>query len=197
MRTLKGRNPVKRVHIYLVFFICLMLITWEIAPGMARAGEIPTVGSYLPKFQLEGPAEEKERAYLGIGKDRKFSISQVDSGFVLVEIVGVYCPQCHIQAPLFNKLFQTIQKDTVLNRKVKMLAIAVGANPMESAHMKKELHVPFPILVDQKFEIHKLLGEPRTPFTMLIDKNRKVIYVHLGIIQDMDQFFTVIQKAAQ
>lgn len=197
MWAFKGRVSLKRLLIYLVFFMCSLPVIWEIAPVMARAGEIPTVGSYLPKFQLEGPAEEKERAYLGMGKDRKFSISQDVSGFVLVEIVGVYCPQCHIQAPLFNRLFQRIQKDAILSKKVRMVAIAVGANPMESAHMKKELHIPFPILVDPKFEIHKLLGEPRTPFTMLINKNREVIYVHLGIIQDMDQFFTVIQKAVR
>jgi len=147
-------------------------------------------------MQLISPETEKERIYLGI-EGEQFSIDQLDTKILLIEIVGVYCPQCHIQAPRFNKLFYRIKKNKALNQKVKMLAIAAGANPMEVAYLKKESRTPFPVVEDPKFEIPKLLGEPRTPFTMLVAGDREVLYTHLGIIEDIDKFFRQIKKVSR
>ncbi len=166
-------------------------------PIAALSGSTPTPGSYLPEFQLEAPSSEKEKAYLGIGPVATFSINQLNCQLVLIEIVGVYCPQCHIQMPLFNKLFYRIKRDPDMCKKNKMLAVAVGANPTEIAYFKKKHRIPYPVIKDPKFEIHKLLGEPRTPFIMLVSKDKKVVFAHLGVIKDMDKFFLQIKKFIQ
>lgn len=160
----------------------------------AFSGDLPSKGAFLPDFQLEAPASEQERRYLGIGPSPSFSIGQVEGRLFMVEIVGVYCPQCHIQFPRFNNLYHRIMKDPELKGKVKVFAVAVGANPTEIAYLKKESHIPYPVLQDPAFKIHKLLGEPRTPFTMLVNKNREVLFAHLGTMEDMDALYLKIRS---
>ena len=180
--------------IWLILLAGLLLVLSR--PLEATEKSLPFVGSVLPRFQMESPPDEADKKYLGIGKVGKFSLQQVQGQVFLVEIIGVYCPQCHKQAPGFNRLFQRIQKDPRLGSKVKMLAIAAGGSATELGYVKQEFPIPFPIIKDPQYEIHKLLGEPRTPFTLLIDRKGKVLFAHLGIIEDMDSFFNKIAALA-
>ncbi len=176
--------------------VCLILLAGLLLvlprPLAAADKSLPYVGSVLPRFQMETPSDETDKKYLGLGKGGKFTLQQVQGQILLVEIIGVYCPQCHKQAPGFNRLFQQIQKDPRLGPRVRMLAVAAGGSATELGYVKQEFPIPFPIIKDTQYEIHKLLGEPRTPFTMLIDRKGKVLFTHLGIIEDMESFFNKI-----
>lgn len=166
-----------------------------LCPAYGFAGKtILKKGDLLPGFTMKAPASEQDRLYLGIGNKETFSMKDIDARLVFLEILGVYCPKCHIQHPLFNKLFFRIKKDPELFKKVKFLGIAAGANPMEVEYVKKENRIPFPIITDQKYEIHKLLHEPRTPFTMIVTKDGTIEFAHLGIIKDIDELFQKIKK---
>ena len=175
---------------------CGILILCLLA-GLAWADQVPRVGSPLPKFQLKTPAGKEEGNYLGIGHSGKFSVQQVPAPFLIIEILGVYCPLCHTQGPLFNRLFYQIQKDSTLNRKIKMLAIAAGANATEVSYVRQETQIPFPVLEDAKFEIHKLLGEPKTPTTLILNRERKIIFSHVGVIEDINAFYNTIRNLTQ
>lgn len=163
----------------------------------AFSGALPESGSKLPEFRLEVPTSEKDKSYLNIEDAQSFTIDQIDAKLLLLEIVGVYCPQCHIQNPLFNKLFYRIKKNPDMFKKVKIIAIAAGANDMEVEYFKEQYRIPFPVFKDPKFEIHKILGEPRTPYTMILVDDNSVVYTHLGIIEDIDKFFLKIKRLAQ
>lgn len=179
-------------RIVIKFGFCFPLLC--LAAGLARADKIPVAGSHLPQFQLEAPTDREERVYLGVGKAEKLTLRQIPAQLLIVEIIGVYCPLCHTQAPLFNRFFHRMQKDPSLNKQVKMMAIAAGANPTEIGYVKKDLQIPFPVLPDQNFKIHKLLGEPRTPLTLIITKDGKVLFSHVGVIKDMDDFYSKIKS---
>lgn len=43
----------------------------------------------------------------------------------------------------------------------------------------------------------KLLGEPRTPFTLVVDRTGKVLLAHHGIIKDIDRFFDTVKESAK
>jgi peroxiredoxin len=180
-----------------IFSSCAFALIMGSAAAFILAASIPDVGTYLPKFQLKAPALEEERSYLGIGAGETFSINQIKYDLLLIEVVGVYCPQCHIQAPLFNDLFSRIKKNPPIFEKMKMFAIAAGANPTEVSYLKKQYNIPYPVIRDPGFEIHKLLGEPKTPFIMLIKRDEKIVFAHLGVIQNIDAFFLQIQKFLQ
>lgn len=166
------------------------------APARTPAGGLPETGKDLVEFPFNTPATEAEKAYLGIEKAPTFALEDIEAELVLIEIVGVYCPQCHIQFPKMKKLFFRIQKDKPLAGKVKFAAIAMGANSREVAYLRQQFKLPYPVLTDPNFETHKLLGEPRTPFTLLVRRDRKIVYTHLGPIKDMDQFLAQIRKLA-
>jgi hypothetical protein len=191
----QGKNPDLpggRSNLWWIAVGLACLLLGGTQPLAAKDSLIPSAGVMLPKLSLETPADEGDKKYLRLGKGGRFSLQQVDGHLLLVEVIGVYCPQCHKQAPGFNRLYQRIQKDSRLKDKVKFLAVAAGGTATEIAYLRREFSIPFPVIGDARFEVHKQLGEPRTPFTMLLDRNRKVVFAHLGIIEDLDAFFQKI-----
>lgn len=163
-----------------------------IVSGSVSAGELPKKGDSLPVFELQSPAIEKDRAYLGITKPA-FRLADIRTKLLLLEVIGVYCPSCYRQAPIFNNLFNRIEK-SALKGKVKMLALAAGGNQAEIQSLKDQKQYSFPIAPDPVFEAHKLLGEPRTPFTLLLNPEGKVLYAHMGVIEDLDVFWKTITE---
>ena len=176
-------------------FGIILLITGIIGLNTVFAGSLPKVGTSLPEFTIT--ASDKDRSYLGVGAEKEFTFDNIKGRLVLIEIVGVYCPVCHKQFPKMRKLFFQIAKDKALAEKVKFLAITVGGNVNEIAYLKKQFKIPYPVVPDLKFKIHKLLGEPRTPFTILVKNDRKIVYAHLGLIGDFDKFLANIRKLAE
>ncbi len=158
----------------------------------AGAAGLPKKGGTLPAFELPAPASETAREYLGIRGER-FRLADIPGRVLLLEVIGVYCPQCYQQAPLFNTLFSRIEKGR-LKGQVKMLAIAAGGNDTEIKYLTEQVQYLFPIVPDPRFDVHKLLGEPRTPFTLLLDPNGKVLYTHMGVIENIDAFFKLINE---
>jgi hypothetical protein len=160
-------------------------------PRAALGSGLPQKDSSLPAFNLPAPSLEDDQKYLGV-KGPAFQLKDVDCDVLLVEILGVYCPMCYQQAPLFNKLFGRINKKGLGDR-VKMLGVAIGATTMELDYLRKKGSYDYPVVQDESSAVHKLLGEPRTPFTMLVSRDGKVLYTHLGVIEDVDAFFQQIQ----
>ncbi|MBU1398496.1 MAG: TlpA disulfide reductase family protein [Pseudomonadota bacterium] len=158
----------------------------------ASGGEIPKKGDSLAAIKLQPPAAEKERVYLGITK-HAFRLPDIRSKLLFLEIIGVYCPACYRQAPIFNNLYNRIEKSS-LKGKVKMLALAAGGNQMEIQYLNEQKQYSFPIVPDPSFEVHKLLGEPRTPFILLLNPEGKVLYTHMGVIEDLDAFWKTITE---
>ena len=176
--------------------VILWPLLWVVMghPVFTSAGGIPAVGSQLPEFKLETPASVKDQEYLGVKNSAQFSIHNVKAQVSIIEIVGVFCPHCHTQAPLFNTLFHRLKKNPKMDSKIRMMAIAVGTTPMEVAYMKEQLNIPFPLIREPDFATYKVLGEPRTPFTMVVNKDKKIVFAHSGVISDMDNFFAMLQK---
>lgn len=170
--------------------VMLILFSGSLLRTAFCAG-LPQKDSTLPTFNLPAPSLEDDQNYLGV-KGPTFQLKEVACEVLLVEILGVYCPLCYQQAPLFNKLFGRINKRN-LGDKVKMLGVAIGATTMELDYLRKKGSYDYPVVQDESSAVHKLLGEPRTPFTMLVGRDGKVLYTHLGVIEDVDAFFQQIQ----
>jgi peroxiredoxin len=153
-------------------------------------GDLPKKGEILPSLELQAPSSEKEMAYLGI-KGQTFRIGDITCKLLMLEVIGVYCPGCYRQAPLFNTLFNRIEKGK-LKGQVKMLAVAAGGSVPEIQYLNEQGPYSFPVVPDPSFSTHKLLGEPRTPFTMLVDHQGKVLYTHMGVVEDIDAFLKLI-----
>lgn len=170
--------------------LCLVLTALPVA-----AAGLPRKGDVLPLFELASPESEPARDYLGIAAPT-FKLGDVACRVLVLEVIGVYCPQCYRQAPLFNTLHSRIEKGK-LKGQVKLLAVAAGGNANEIRYLNDQIQYAFPVVPDPKFEFHKLVGEPRTPFILLIGPNGKVLYTHMGVVEDIEPFLKVITDLAR
>ncbi|WP_462324666.1 peroxiredoxin family protein [Desulfoplanes sp.] len=153
----------------------------------------PEPGTCLPPISLACPDNPDDIRYLGVDASQDFGPADVRADLILLEIIGVYCPQCYRQLPLFKELHARIQRGKLKNR-VKMLAVAAGGNSSEVDLLVTTQKYPFPVLQDPDYTVHKALSEPLTPFTMLLRPDGTVLYTHLGVIEDIDSFYRTIKK---
>lgn len=173
------------------------LLAWtllSLSPGWVLA--LPAPGDILPDMVMQAPATAEETADLGIVEGQSFRLADLGKPLVLFEVIGVYCPQCYLQAPGFISIQKRLAKSG-LDEKVAVMALAAGGTPMETAYLHEQGNYKMPIVPDPDYSVHKLLGEPQTPFTMVLTKDGEVLFAHLGIIEDMDAFFLALQNLAK
>ncbi|BBD07347.1 peroxiredoxin family protein [Desulfovibrio ferrophilus] len=160
--------------------------------GSAGAMNLPEPGTTLPRFAIPMPPLESDQVYLGVHGD-SFALSDISADVIILEFSGVYCPICHQQAPDVRKLFKRIQR-AGLGDRVKLFSVAGGATQMEVDHVRQQYNAVYPIIRDPDFAVHKVLGEPKTPYTMLLKSDGTVLWAHLGKIADFGEFYTIIQS---
>lgn len=169
------------------------------APVMAADGP-PAEGSVLPELRLPAPGNQEESAYLGIKGQDSFNVSQVKAEVVILEIFSMYCPYCQKEAPHVNELYELIKARSDLRDKVKLIGIGVGNTPYEVSLFKAKYNVPFPLLPDADFSLHKTLGQTRTPYFIAVrinsDDSSKVIYSKPGSIGDPAGFIDLLTRQA-
>jgi peroxiredoxin len=157
-------------------------------------------GQKLPAFSLAVPEDPAHRKYLGLGAGRTFTISQIQARVVIIEIFSMYCPYCQREAPEVNRLYRKIMSNPKLKDKVKLIGIGAGNSAFEVGIFRKRYDIPFPLIADADFTVHKCLGEVRTPYFIAVKiapaGGQKVIFSKLGGIEGVDQFLnTIVERS--
>jgi peroxiredoxin len=183
--------------IFLLILLCLFLsssLLWA-------AGTPPRPGELFPDLSLPIPKNPKEKAYLGLTGDGSFTLVQVKTQVVIIEIFSMYCPYCQKEAPLINELYRAIEEDPGLKGKIKVLGIGVGNSSFEVGIFKKNYSIPFPLFADEDLIFHQTLGGVRTPYFVAVkldkDKTIRVIFSELGSIHKAKPFLQKITKLAE
>ena len=172
--------------------LMMILILFFSASANAETSQ-PEPGKKLVPLRLPAPLDPAGKKNLGLGNPvTEFGISDLKAELILMEVIGVYCPQCFKQAPEFNKLYERLNKGKMKGR-VAMFALAAGGTDPEIEELIQSGQYAFPVVADMKYEAHKLLGEPKPPFTVLCRPDGSVLYTHLGIITDIDTFYAEIK----
>ena len=170
----------------------LLLLLILVFSASSDAGT-PEPGKTLVPLKLTAPADPAGKKNLGLaGPVSEFGISDLKTELILMEVIGVYCPQCFKQAPEFNKLYERLNKGKMKGR-VAMFALAAGGTDPEIEQLIQSGQYIYPVVADTKYEAHKLLGEPQTPFTILCRPDGSVLFTHRGIITDIDGFYAEIK----
>ena len=155
----------------------------------------PAVGDMFPEVKFSVPGESDYRTYLGLAKGDYFSIQDIKTKVVVVEILSMYCPHCQREAPRVNEVYDLIEKDPSLKGKVKLIGIAAGNSTYEKKVFRKRYAVPFPLFEDPDFELHDILGGVRTPYFIGVRIDNgvpRVFYSKLGGFEKADEFLKML-----
>jgi len=179
----------------------LVLFLWVCAiPGGAVGGEsrLLAAGDPFPALTFEDTLSAEGRRYLGLPESGSFSLGDLDAEIIVVEFLNKYCMSCQRQAPIFNRVYRAIANDPQLADKVKMLGIGVGNRTLQVENFRKEKKIPFPIVSDVEFVGYEAVGEPKTPFTVLVHGAKTVVLsTHRGLILSDTEFLEEIRTALQ
>ncbi|MGL1862028.1 MAG: TlpA family protein disulfide reductase [Pseudodesulfovibrio sp.] len=167
--------------------LCLILVS----ASAASASQYPEVGDILPEFTMAPLALEEDAVALGLDSNREFTLADISTPYIYIEILGVYCTVCQQQQPTLTKLYKWLKK-TKLNKQITMLGIAAGGTTMEVEYIRKKDYL-FPVVHDTEFEIYDKIGDTKTPFTLIVDRQGKVLFAHQGIIEDYKAHLKEIQ----
>lgn len=160
----------------------------------------PQAGEAFPALELKAP-EGAGGKYLGLAPGVKsFRLEQVKAQAVLVEVFSMYCTICQAEAPRMNEIYAALQQRGLAD-KLKLLGLGAGNSEMEVGVFRDKFKVPFPLLPDSDYVLHKALGEPRTPLLLLVKlgggQPPAVVMSHLGPLGETKTFLDkVLEKAA-
>ena len=161
-------------------------------PDLVLAQKAPAAGELLVGIQLDAPASEDVRTYLGLTEGGSFDPTNIDGRLLVIEIFSMYCPHCQREAPAVNRLYQAIEGSEALRGRVKMIGIGVGNSAYEVDHFRKHYQIAFPLFPDEDFIVHQSLGEVRTPFFIITDigpnDRGRVLWTGAGHMDKVETF---------
>ena len=189
---------IKKIFMFIfIASICLLLPDF-----LAFADNVkpPKEGSALPLIQLPTPETLEERNYLGIEEEGFFTIPKIKANVVIVYFFSFYCRFCAAQAERVNELYRVIDKDPDLKKKIKLIGIGIGNTPMEVDAYKQTNSIPFPLIPDTDFSIHKAYGEITTPYFFVVrikeDGTHRIVCCTYAF-NDVDEFLQLILNKSE
>jgi hypothetical protein len=180
------------VSICLIFTITVLAGSEDLRHAQP---ELLEVNETILDFPLNGIMCEDDRRYLGCGK-KQVMCSDTDSKFLLLEVFSIYCTQCQRVAPKMKKLYKLIEADPLCRTNFKMIGIGAGNNEHEVKYFRKYYGVPFPLLPDPDYSIHKTLKQPRTPLLLVLKKEMKRLKVQavLALFESQEEHFKQLRE---
>lgn len=160
-------------HLMVLVSLTACLYCFITDDAMAAQSNIMKTGDSVPDIKLKEPLTADEMIYLGFDDKKKSSLRNISADFVWIEIFSIYCPVCQAQASKLGRLYELVNNDSHIRKKLKMLGIGAGNNSNEVSYFKSYYKVPFPLISDPEFKLHKAFKETRTPVILIVDKRSK------------------------
>ncbi|MDO9081747.1 MAG: redoxin domain-containing protein, partial [Humidesulfovibrio sp.] len=125
---------------------------------------------------------------------KTFRLQDLKAKVIVLEDIGVYCAECAKQVNAYNTHYARLAR-RIQAGEVSMFGLAAGGTDMEVENLRKTGIYKYPLVSDEKYQNHKLLREPKTPFTLLVTPAGKVLYAHLGVDEDVEAMLARIKEA--
>lgn len=178
----------------------VMVLFFLLSMGSTAWGSAPQLeaDALWPAISLPVPSDQAQRNYLGVKAGGSFTIGDMPAEVVVVQIFSMYCPICQREAPRVNQLYTLIGRRGSLKQKVKIIGIGAGNSAYEVSFFQRSYSIPFPLFADDDFEIHKKVGEVRTPHFFVLkheqDGKVRLVFAHSGGFKSPESFLQEIIK---
>jgi peroxiredoxin len=123
----------------------------------------PVAGSRAPDFTLKSNS----------GKNLK--LSEFRGQVVMINFWATWCGPCRQEMPLLNRIQEQYRKAGFM-----LLGVNIDDRPEVAQTMARNLGINFPILFDSGKRVSRLYDVNAMPSTLLIDRDGKIRYIHLG-----------------
>ncbi|HMK49743.1 MAG TPA: TlpA disulfide reductase family protein [Thermodesulfovibrionales bacterium] len=136
---------------------------------------------HFPGFSFANSLPKDDQSYLGVSGRKNFSLKNIRGSVIIVEMFNTYCTICPRNVPILNDIYSLIENNPEVRGKIKVISIAIGNTSAEIASYRKAQAVRYPILADPDFALHRLLGDPRVPYTVIVRKGM-IVHTHQGVM---------------
>jgi hypothetical protein len=185
----------KFVWIFSILFLFGLTITINSMQAFGKGKTPPpTVKTSIPQIKLKAPKAPDLQNYLGVQQDSEFNLTQIPAKMILIEILNTFCPECQKNVPQMNRVFNIVENDADLKSDIKLIGIAAGNEAIHVEPFVKEYKIKFPVFPDPDNKIHELLGGAGPPGLILSDIHGKVLFIHEGVIEDIDILLEKIRE---
>jgi len=151
------------------------------------------VGKTYPEILLGALPGADAGEYLGMADAETVVLQQIPARLVIIDVLNVFCPDCHKNIPKLNRLYNIIQNDADLKSDIRVIAIAAGNDEKQIRMFADQYGIRFPIFADPEDAVYYRLGAVGPPGLIITESAGKVRYLHEGVIKDFDGLLETIR----
>lgn len=115
---------------------------------------------------------------------RNLRLAEQRGQVVLVNFWASWCGPCKVEMPHLNRLYDKYRKAGFV-----LLGVNVDEDPKLAAGIAGRMGLQFPVLFDADKTVSRLYDLQSMPSTVLIDRDGRVRYLHLGYRDGMEKAY--------
>jgi len=141
-------------------------------PQTANDPDLPKKSS-AQEVEFLKPDNQAVLDYLGLETNGKtFTLSQIKTDVLVVEIFSMDCPHCQGQAPHMNDLYNLIAQKGWAG-KIKIIGFGMTNSDFGVRIYQKKFNVLFPLIADPDNKSHKVTGRVEIPAVCIFKRDRE------------------------
>ena len=147
---------------------CLLALLIMLTTGFSNTFMSRTVHAeeVMPVVTLTLPDNKSHMEYLGINGSpgETFSITDIKTDILLIELFSMYCPYCQAEAPLVNEFYElATAQEKEKGIRIKLIGLGASNTQFEVEYFRDTYDVPFPLFPDKDLSMYKKFGGEGTP----------------------------------
>lgn len=140
-----------------------LLVAVALLFSVSSQAAAPAIGSEAPNFTLKSNS----------GKNLK--LSEHRGEVVMINFWATWCGPCRQELPLLNRIHDQYHKSGFT-----LFGVNIDDRTQAAQDMARQLGLRFPVLFDTDKRVSRLYDVNAMPSTVLIDRDGKIRYIHLG-----------------
>lgn len=163
------------------------------APQLAKARD------FFPGARFAVLQGERDRRYLGLGEEvRVFSLGEVQTDFLLIEILNELCTECMSSLAALDEACVRAEKIPEMRTRVRFLGLVAQGTKRSVARLRRRKSLRVPVFADERGRVFERLGRPLLPAVYLLQRmanqGMKVLSAEAGRPWKTGEYLRVLER---